>query len=246
MTQTPRLIGLDLARSAALLGMVAYHFTYDLDLFGFIPRGTAVSGPFWWHARIVAGSFIFLAGMSLWLAHGGGIRWTAFWRRFGKIAVAAALVTVVTHFALPGLTVFYGILHSIAVSSLLGLLVLRWPALLVLMLAAALFALPQDLGFAPFTGFQNPWFNGPMVWTGLGTVRPITADFLPLFPWLAPMLAGIAAGKMLTQFQLWPLLSLPDTPLLRALAWPGKHSLAIYLVHQPVLIGLFNAWIWLR
>jgi uncharacterized membrane protein len=233
----PRLIGLDLARTAALAAMVAYHFTYDLDILGLIPRGTATSGWFWWHARLTAGSFIFLAGVSLWLAHGQGIRWPAFWRRFGKIAAAALLVTVVTHFALPGLTIFYGILHSIAVSSLLGLAVLRLPALATLALAAAMAALPY--------AFTHPAFDGLMVWTGLGPTRPITADFLPLFPWAAPLLAGVAAGRLFSRFALWPGLDLPSTPTLRALAWPGRHSLAIYLIHQPVLIGGLTAWLWL-
>src|SRR5690606_41797081 len=105
--------------------------------FGLVPRGAATTGVFWGHARATAGGFIFLAGLSLWLAHGAGIRWPAFWRRFAKIAAAAALVTVATHFALPGLTVFYGILHSIAVSSILALAVLRLPALLTLILAGA-------------------------------------------------------------------------------------------------------------
>jgi uncharacterized membrane protein len=239
MMQTPRtrLLGLDLARTAALAAMVAYHFTYDLDIFGLIPRGTATSGWFWWHARLTAGSFIFLAGVSLWLAHGQGIRWPAFWRRFGKIAAAALLVTVVTHFALPGLTIFYGILHSIAVSSLLGLAVLRLPALLTLALAAAMAALPY--------AFTHPAFDGLMVWTGLGPTRPVTADFLPLFPWAAPLLAGVAAGRLASRFALWPALDLPSTPTLRTLAWPGRHSLAIYLIHQPVLIGGLTAWLWL-
>lgn len=236
MVQGSRLIGLDLARTLALLGMVSYHFTYDLDLFGFIPRGTSVTGPFWWHARIVAGSFIFLAGVSLWLAHGNGIRWPSFWRRFGKIALAAGAVTVVTHFALPGLTVFYGILHSIAVSSLVALAVLRLPALATLALAAAVFALPLYV--------RDPAFQGWLIWTGLAPLPPVTADFLPLFPWLAPMLAGVATGRIFSRFNLWPVLRLPETAVLRALAWPGKHTLAIYLIHQPVLIGLFNAWIW--
>jgi uncharacterized membrane protein len=232
-----RLIGLDIARTAALVAMVTYHFTYDLDLFGLIPHGTATSGIFWWHARLTAGSFIFLAGLSLWLSHGQGIRWPAFGRRFGKIAAAAALVTLVTHFAMPGLTVFYGILHSIAVSSLLALAVLRLPALITLALAAAVLALPLAL--------RDPMFQGALVWTGLAPIPPSTADFLPLFPWLAPMLAGVAAGRLMTRYSLWIRLNWPTTPLTRALAWPGRHTLAIYLIHQPLLIGGFNLWFWL-
>lgn len=229
-----RLIGLDLARTAALAAMVVYHFTYDLDIFGLIPRGTATSGWFWWHARLTAGSFIFLAGVSLWLSHGKAVRWSAFWRRLGKIGAAALLVTVATHFALPGLTVFYGILHSIAVSSLLGLAVLRLPATLSLALAAGVAALPY--------AFTHPAFQGALVWTGLAPTAPITADFLPLFPWAAPLLAGVAAGRLASRLALWPRLDWPQTPLLRALAWPGRHSLAIYLIHQPILIGGFSLY----
>lgn len=235
--QRKRLIGVDLARSAALAAMVAYHFTYDLDLFGFIPPGTSTTGWFWWHARLTAGSFIFLAGLSLWLAHGQGIRWVAFRRRFLVILAAALAVTAATHFALPGLTVFYGILHSIAVSSLLALMALRLPALVTMGLAALVFWLPG--------AWSDPAFNGHLIWTGLGTVQPATADFLPLFPWLAPMLAGVATGRILQRFALWRWLDWPETPFLRRMAWPGQHSLAIYLIHQPVLIGLVLGAGWL-
>ena len=234
MTDRPaRLILIDLARSAALAGMVVFHLVYDLDIFGWVPQGTAVTGWFWWHARIVAGSFIFLAGLGLWLSHGQGIRWPAFRRRFVKIAAAAALVTLVSHFALPGLTIFYGILHSIAVSSLLGLLVLRLPVSVILALAAGVALLPWQ--------FADPVFGGWLVWTGLSGTVPMTADFEPLFPWFAPFLAGIAAGKLVSRFGLWPRLALTETPLLRRLAWPGRHSLAIYLIHQPVLLGVMTA-----
>ncbi len=236
--QRQRLIGLDILRSLALVSMVIYHFVYDLDLFGLIARNTSVTGPFWWHARLTAGSFIFLAGLSLWLTHGQGIRWTAFWRRFVRIAAAAALVTLGTAIALPQMTVFYGILHSIALSSLLALAVLRLPALATLAVAAAAFALPLV--------FRHPMFDGGLVWTGLGTVPPITADFLPLFPWIAPMLAGVAVGRLISRCRLWPRLDWRATPLTRTLAWPSRHSLLIYLVHQPILIGGFNLWFWLR
>lgn len=236
MQQQSRYLSVDIARTMALAGMVVFHFVYDLDLFGWLPRGTSGQGWFWYHARIVAGSFLFLAGLSLWLAHGQGIRWGAFWRRLGVVAAAAAAVTVVTHFALPGLTVFYGILHSIAVSSLAGLLFLRLPAGVTLAVAAAVFALPWQ--------FTHPAFGGWLVWTGLAPYRPMTADFEPFFPWFAPFLAGLATGRLLSHFGLWARLSLPATPLLRRLAWPGRHSLAIYLIHQPVLIGLVAGATW--
>ena len=232
-----RLTSLDLARTLALVCMVVFHFTFDLALFGHIDPGT-MSQPFWcYFARMIAGSFLFLSGIGLWLAQGRGIRWPAFWKRFAKITAAAALVSIATYFTLPGLTVFYGILHSIAISSLIALAVLRLPAVLTLALAAATFALPLV--------FRDPAFDGALVWTGLGTVPPVTADFLPLFPWIAPMLAGVAAGRLMSRFALWPRLALVPTRLARALAWPGRHTLAIYLIHQPLMIGAFNLWFWL-
>ena len=128
---TERLLGLDIARSAALLGMVCFHIVFDLQMFGHLPFGTTLHPVFYWHARLVAGSFLFLAGVSLWLAHGQGIHWPAFWRRWIKLVAAAALVTVATYVALPEYFVYFGILHCIAASSLIGLLALRLPAALV-------------------------------------------------------------------------------------------------------------------
>lgn len=233
---THRLIALDLARTAALAGMAVYHLVYDLTMFGWLPEGSAITGFWALFARAVAGSFIFLAGVSLWLAHGQGIRWPAFWRRFARIAAGAALVTLGTWFAFPQYFVFYGILHSIAVSSLIGLAFLRLPAALTLAAAALAFVLP-DL-------WRSPVFDGPLAFIGLFETRPLTVDFLPILPWVAPMLAGIAVGRLASRFALWPRLALADSPALRRLAWPGRHSLAIYLVHQPVLIGLVSAATW--
>lgn len=235
-----RLVAIDLARSAALLGMAAYHFSYDLEIFGWLPPGTVVSGGFWWLARLVAGAFIFIAGMGLWLSHGEGIRWGAFWRRLLRIGAAAALVTAASRAALPEVVIFYGILHSIAVSSLAGLLFLRLPAGLVLVAAAAAFALPRLVAI--------PALGGWLVWTGLSGTIPATADFEPFFPWFGPFLLGLAAGKLVTHLDAWDLLARPRGAVARWLAAPGRHSLAVYLIHQPVLIALVFAftWIWWR
>ncbi len=141
-SSAPRLIPLDVARTLAVVCMVIFHFTFDLALFGKIPPGT-MSEPFWYYfARFIAGSFLFLSGVSLWLSHGRGIRWPAFWKRWARIAAAAALVTTASIWLVPGGTIWFGILHAMAATALIGVLALRlpWPvtlALAALILAAA-------------------------------------------------------------------------------------------------------------
>ncbi|MBJ2150723.1 heparan-alpha-glucosaminide N-acetyltransferase [Paracoccus sp. IB05] len=232
-----RLILIDLARSLALLCMVIFHFTWDLGMFGLIPPGTAFTGFFWYFARLTAGSFIFLAGVGLYMSHARAIRWRAFLRRLVKIGAAAALVSVASYFAMPEVWIFYGILHSIAVSSILGLLFLRLLPTALLAIAALVFALPWY--------WSHPAFGGVLVWTGLSGEVPVTADFEPLFPWFAPFLAGMATARMFGDLNLWQRLSLPPARVLNRLAWPGRHSLAIYLIHQPLLIGALASLVWL-
>ncbi len=227
-----RILGLDLARTAALIGMACFHFGFDLESFGHVAPG-AMSTGFWWiFARLVAGSFLLIAGIGLYLAHGQTIRWRSFLKRLAMIVASAALVTVATYFAMGPYFIFFGILHSIALSSLIGLLFLRLPAPLTLLCALAVALAPSYLRS---TAFDAPW----LLWTGL-SVRPVFAmDFEPTLPWLAPVLAGIAIARIGTRVGLWDRLRTPNPgPGLRALAWPGQHSLVIYLIHQPVLIGI--------
>ncbi len=227
-----RILGLDLARSVALVGMAIYHFGFDLESFGHISPGTMETGVWWSFARLVAGSFLFIAGISLFLAHGQAIRWRSFLKRLAVIVAAAVLVTVVTRYAMGPNFVFFGILHSIALSSLIGLLTLRLPAPLTLLAALGVAMAPSYLRS---TVFDASW----LLWTGL-SVRPVFAvDFVPTFPWLAPVLAGIAAGRIGARTRIWDRLRTSNPgATLRALAWPGRHSLMIYLLHQPVLIGI--------
>lgn len=224
-----RIPALDIARTAALIGMAIYHFNYDREMFGRIAPGTMFTPLWFWWPRIVAGSFLFLAGAGLWLAHGRGIRWPAFWRRFGKVAGAALLVTAGTRVAMPDQFIFWGILHAIACYSLIGLAFLRlhWPGIAAV--ALGIYAVA-------FQGHAEV-FNGPWLWwLGLATEGPLTADYEPLFPWLAPFLLGLAFAKA---GGLRPFAGLTQGRIGHLLGWPGRHSLAIYLIHQPVLIGGF-------
>jgi uncharacterized membrane protein len=225
-------LALDLARSGALVAMAVFHFAYDLETFGYLPPGTVLSGGWRLLALCTAGSFLFLAGVSLWLAHGQGARWRAFWRRFLKVAAAAALITAATYVAIPQAFIFFGILHSIAAASLVGMLVIRVPAVGLIVLAGLAFAAPQIAR----SGLFDPW---PLWWTGLQTEPVIAVDYVPMFPWVGPFLLGLAAGRIGTVTGLWTRAAgWQGGGLARALAWPGKHSLIVYLLHQPVLIAL--------
>ncbi|MCF3639770.1 DUF1624 domain-containing protein, partial [Rhizobium sp. TRM95111] len=79
-----------MARAMALVAMAIYHFTWDLEFFGYVEPGTAGTGGWKIFARLIAGSFLFLAGLGLVLGHGEGIRWHSFWRRLAKVGAAAA------------------------------------------------------------------------------------------------------------------------------------------------------------
>lgn len=227
-----RIPALDIARTGALVAMVLFHFVFDLEIFGYVAPGTAMTGIWRVLAVATAGSFLFLAGVGVWLAHGEVIRWSAFWRRFAMIAGAAALVSIGTYLAFPQAFVFFGILHSIALCSLLGLAVLRLPVGIIAALAVAVFFAPDVL--------SSPMFNAPYWWwTGLQTVQLSTMDYEPIFPWLAPFLLGVAASKLATRMGLWARLATSTPTRLAHLAGlPGRHSLLIYLIHQPILIGL--------
>ncbi len=227
-----RIALVDIARTAALLGMALFHFTFDLEMFGHLPPGTvAMPGPWAYFARLVAGSFIFLAGVSLVLAHGQGIRWPSFLRRLAILVAAAMAITVGTYAVMQDQFVFFGILHAIATFSVIGLAFLRLPPLIIMTVAAVVFALPWL--------WTDPLFQSPaLLWLGLAPTPPQAMDFEPLFPWLAPFLAGMALTKLAQESSLWPALSRPSGPILHRLTWPGRYSLLVYLVHQPVLIGL--------
>lgn len=232
-----RIAALDIARTVALVGMVIYHFTYDLEMFGYIPPGTAVSGGFAVLARLVAGSFLFLAGVSLVLAHGQGLRWRPFLRRLGVIALAAGVITAATRQAMPDSYIFFGILHAIAFGSVVGLVFLRLPAVLTLVAAAALVVARPYLQ----TGFFDA---SGLAWLGLTTWPVRSVDFVPVFPWLAAILAGIGVARVAAATGLWDALRGRMAGAGRIIGWPGRHSLAIYLIHQPVLIGCLWVVTW--
>lgn len=229
---TARLGALDAARGLAVVAMVVFHLIWDLAHFGYIAASIPWSAPVKVFGHAIAFSFLFIAGASLVLAHGEKMRWPAFWRRFAIVAGAAALVSAGTYIVFPGAFVFFGILHCIAAASLVAIpfLFAPWPAALV---AGALFFAAPDYLASPV--FDSAWLQ----WLGLSTAEPLTQDWRPLFPWAGALLLGVAAGRLLPRPAEGQRASAQrEWPALNVL---GRHSLPIYLAHQPLLFALFAA-----
>lgn len=233
MQQTPprRIEAIDLARGLALVAMAVYHFTWDLEFFGYAEAGLTAYGGWKMFARSIASSFLFLAGVSLYLAHGETFRRRSFVKRLVQVAGAAAAISAVTWFAVPSGFIFFGILHQIALASVLGLAFLKLPWPVTLAAAAVFVAGPHVLrsGF-----FDHPaWW-----WLGLSSVNPRSNDYVPLFPWFGAVLAGIALARLARGAGLLDRLArYAPGRWSRPLQLAGRHSLAVYLVHQPVLIA---------
>ena len=231
---------LDLARGVALIAMCIFHFAFDLELFGVAAPGFSAQLHWRLFARAIATSFLFLVGFSLFLAHFEQIIWARWCIRFAKICAAALAITIATYFATPSQYIFFGILHQIAFASLIGLLFVRLNGWLLFSLALAVFAIGQ--------GFTSSLFNEPVwYWLGLSVERPISSDYVPVFPWFAPVLLGIGAARLAKDFgYLQPLSQVEmKSQAANALKFFGRNSLVFYLLHQPIMIGVLLGALWL-
>jgi uncharacterized membrane protein len=219
----------DVARGLALAAMVVYHFCWDLEFFGLADLGVT-EHPLWTlFARAIAATFLALVGVGLVLAHANGVKWQPFLRRLAILVAAAAAITILSYLADPDGIIWFGILHCIAAASVLGLLFLRLPPAVVLVAGMACVAAPSLFASAVFDGLG--W-----VWLGLGTRVIPSNDYNPLFPWFGYVLLGIAAARVIPPKR-WPRWQ-PHAAISRALCFAGRHSLIVYLVHQPILMGL--------
>jgi uncharacterized membrane protein len=225
----PRLQAIDAYRGLAILAMAAYHLCWDLNYYRIIEVGIGVD-PVWISAqRTILTAFLLLAGASLALAHSAGIRWPGFWRREAIIVAAALAVSAGTWFAFGEYFAYFGVLHAIALFSLMALPFVRWPLWAGSLTTAAFLFLPavysSDL-------FDPRWLN----WLGFFRQTPETADLVPVFHWFGVVLIGLLATRL---FRAAPAFTWASSNrAVRVLRWMGRWSLIIYLVHQPLLFGL--------
>lgn len=116
---------IDYLRGIALLLMFIYHFCFDLDYFNFIQTDFN-NNPWWVNFRIVIVSlFLWLVGVSLWLATRKKINLPRYFKRLSLLVVASALVSYSSYLTFPKSYIFFGILQFILVASIIGLLFIR-------------------------------------------------------------------------------------------------------------------------
>ena len=236
-----RVYALDWIRGIAVIGMILHHALFTLEqvswLFGEpITFWILETGVFWVLQEIFVCAFLLISGIC-----------TAYSRnvlRRGTIVTGAALlITLVTAVLLPafgvtGLEIRFGILHMIGVSMLLyGLCTCkkRWVSVLTVMV---LFAAYLALVNLPNTLYAD----GVLAVIGMPQEGFFSADYYPRLPYFLVFLAGAFLGPAVKEHRL------PEhfyTLRIRPLEWVGRHSLWVYLGHQPILFGIFGLFYWL-
>ncbi|ULR45928.1 heparan-alpha-glucosaminide N-acetyltransferase [Rhizobium sp. K102] len=234
----PRIGLLDTARGIALIAMASYHFSWDMEFMGYLAPGTAETGWLKVYARAIATTFLFIVGVSLVLSSTPTIRWPSFWKRLGMIAAAAAAISIVTRIAMPDGWIYFGILHCIAALTLIGIVFIRLPLAVTLVVTLALLAAWIIDNFATPGLLRSSFFDPRyLAWIGLAEMPQRSNDYVPLFPWATPFFAGLSIASIAIRTGLPHRLAALGT----GSWWParlGRHSLAFYLIHQPVLIAI--------
>ena len=223
-----RIPSVDALRGLAIVAMIAYHFCFDLRYFG-ITRWDFEHDLRWLGSRAaILSSFLLVAGISAVLANRRPSPLAHWLRHVGVIALAALLVTAGSYLMFPQSFIWFGVLHAIALS-----LLLAKP-----LIGGAWLAAP--IGVAMIVSglvFSNTVFdNRTLGWIGFMTAKPVTEDYVPLFPWMGVLLLGVALGHVLVHTRFAMLAPLGRVPAF--LRFLGRHSLVVYLVHQPVMIAL--------
>ena len=216
-----RIWELDFLRGIAILLMVIFHCIYDLNAFYQIPIQYD-QGPVYYIGKAAASLFIFIAGISSSLSRSNV-------KRGIKLILWGIVITFTTSIAVPGSNIIFGILHFLGASILLYPLFKGRKPLLLLLFGTAIILAGVTLDNITMS---NNWL-APL---GLPAKDFISVDYYPLIPWFGLFLYGVAWGQILYHDKKSLFYFRPRYSLLSTL---GKHSLLIYLIHQPVLLLFF-------
>ncbi len=208
-----RFDSLDHIKAIAVIMMIIYHLFFDLSYFRLV--GFNVERETFWvlQPKIIVFLFLMSAGISLSIVHSKSINWKKIFHRTIKLLVVALSISVVTYFIFPTRWVYFGVIHNIAISSLICLAFLGKPKLSLFVGLSLLFP-------SVFYQYDYP----------LPRLVPAPVDHVALLPWLGCMLMGIYFYHIGLHK-----VAIPEHRLKSFFRFLSKNSLLIYLGHQAVL-----------
>ena len=170
-----RIFLIDLMRFMAIVLMVIFHLTYDLNQFRYV--NVSFSDPFWfWLPRLIVFLFLICVGMSLSIVHNPVFKPQKFWPRLVKLLIGALLVSISTYFMFPKQWVYFGTLHCIAATTLMAVPFINKPKLSlvlgIIILSSMYFTGVNFVNVGKFFGSKS-------------------MDFIPVYPWFSIVLFGI-------------------------------------------------------
>ena len=236
-----RLHFLDALRGMTLISMIAYHGMWNLVyLFGVqAPWYRGTPGYLW--QQSICWTFILLSGFC-WSFSRNHVK------RGLLVFGGGAMVTAVTCLVMPENRILFGVLTCIGSCMLLLIPVEKGakkvPAWAGLVLSLGLFFLLRNcakgtLGFEGLLLCSRPqtfYRNDLTAYLGFPQRGFFSTDYFPLIPWFFLFVAGYFLQRLLDEKGLnEKLFARGEIPVLN---WIGRHSLIVYLLHQPILYGL--------
>lgn len=217
---------IDALRGIALLMMLVLHAIWCLDYLDF-----NVNMTIYFIQPIVPALFLIVAGISLHLSccrNNDYTKWLKSSIRKSIVLITLGLmITIVSVIFFPNMPVIIGILTCIGLCSLMGIVLVRLNVDVLIVITTFLIM----LGFAISNiSIGNNYLSYII---GFKTSIP-SIDYFPILPWLWCLSFGIIIGRS------WYPNGIRDFKImfpekLTSLCWMGKHSLVIYLIHQPII-----------
>lgn len=238
MEKKRRISLIDEVRGLCILLVIIYHLYYSLAMIFHIEEVYGIFGVMRVYQPILPGMFILISGISFQLSRSNVKR--------GIILFAVAMaMTAILALAMPEQIIWFGIIHFLGLANIVcGLLknkINKIPAALGIVCCVILFLLTYNvqrgyIGFEGLFAFELPrqmYSTDLTMMFGFFSPSFRSSDYCPILPWIFLFLPGTILGRYVQK--------LPDSLCkthIRPLAFIGRHTLIIYLIHQPIIVGI--------